>query len=36
MVARRWRFIAANLDRLARGEAVENVVIEGGRVVSEG
>lgn len=26
-VARRWRCIAANLDRLARGDALENVVI---------
>ena len=35
MVGRRWRFIAANLDRLARGEPVQNVVIEGGRMVGE-
>ncbi len=26
---RRWRFVAANLDRLARGEALQNVVFEG-------
>jgi phosphoglycerate dehydrogenase-like enzyme len=30
-VDRRWRFIASNLDRLARGEKLENVIIEHGR-----
>jgi len=35
-VDRRWRFIAANLDRLARGERPWNVVIEHGRFVSQG
>jgi phosphoglycerate dehydrogenase-like enzyme len=29
-VDRRWRFIAANLDRLARGERLKNVVSENG------
>jgi phosphoglycerate dehydrogenase-like enzyme len=33
-VQRRWRFIAANLDRLARGERPWNVVVEHGRFVS--
>jgi len=31
MRARRWRFVAANLDRFARGEAVENLVFTGTR-----
>lgn len=29
MRARRWRFVAQNLDRLARGEALHNVCFEG-------
>lgn len=28
-IERRWQFVAANLDRLARGEALENIVFEG-------
>jgi phosphoglycerate dehydrogenase-like enzyme len=34
LIARRWRFIAANLDRFARGEALQNVVIRDGHLVS--
>lgn len=30
-IDRRWRFVAANLDRLARGENLENVLFEGTR-----
>ena len=33
LIVRRWQFIAANLDRFARGEAVRNVVIENGKIV---
>jgi len=33
LIERRWRFIAANLDRFARGEALLNVVIRDGRIV---
>ena len=29
MRQRRWAFVAANLDRFARGEAMENIVFEG-------
>lgn len=28
-IDRRWKFVAANLDRLARGEALQNVAFEG-------
>lgn len=28
-IGRRWRFVAANLDRLARGEPIQNAVFQG-------
>ena len=29
LIDRRWTFVAANIDRLARGELLQNIVFEG-------